>query len=440
MKLVHGSRARADLASDRLYEAGSSSSGRDSSTWLANTTQSASRSFLFMGGLQRSGTTWLESLVTSSQLSSLSFDNVNLSAYMLQRPWRLQNHTQAYFESVVRVGGVEGKFIQGVYPYVYFVRDVGKDGRTLDSLVLSPSSASPESGAKLFSEWSLFWDTSRALLLEKTPENFLMGPFLQAAFGQSSTRFAFVMRHPLVWALAIEKWIFPDFVALRTVEERIAFWFDTMSRMVDQLPRLRDVVVLQLETASASAELQLAVARHFLCSTQSSSADHNASHTSMGGESKAILASSLSYVTCWLGGMEFKASLRRCVPRKPFHDPSYRLQPNMLAAENAWRLRRIAREREVEARLFGYTFDSFLALLQPPRSTRLMQERIQLDASADEQAAQLGVVAQPDGGTVRAGLRPYLANHIPPAASTASRAERPVVDIASGHQRSHNHD
>ena len=193
VKLVHGSRARADLASDRLYEAGSSSSGRDSSTWLANTTQSASRSFLFMGGLQRSGTTWLESLVTSSQLSSLSFDNVNLSAYMLQRPWRLQNHTQAYFESVVRVGGVEGKFIQGVYPYVYFVRDVGKDGRTLDSLVLSPSSASPESGAKLFSEWSLFWDTSRALLLEKTPENFLMGLFLQAAFGQSSTRFAFVI-------------------------------------------------------------------------------------------------------------------------------------------------------------------------------------------------------------------------------------------------------
>ena len=133
--------------------------------------------------------------------------------------------------------------------------------------------------------------------------------------------------------------------------------------LVDQLPRLRDVVVLQLETASASAELQLAVARHFLYSVDLGRSQRKPH--SMGGESKAILASSLSYVTCWLGGMEFKASLRRCVPRKPFHDPSYRLQPNMLAAENAWRLRRIAREREVEARLFGYTFDSFLALLQP---------------------------------------------------------------------------
>jgi hypothetical protein len=90
-------------------------------------------SFLFMGGLQRSGTTWLESLVSSSRVSGLSFDNVNLSAYRQQQPWRLQNHTQEYFEMVVRSGGVEGKFVQGEYPYVYLVRDVGRRGLTLDT-------------------------------------------------------------------------------------------------------------------------------------------------------------------------------------------------------------------------------------------------------------------------------------------------------------------
>ena len=37
-----------------------------------------------------------------------------------------QNHTREYFEMVVRSGGVEGKFVQRVYPYVYLVRDVGK--------------------------------------------------------------------------------------------------------------------------------------------------------------------------------------------------------------------------------------------------------------------------------------------------------------------------
>ena len=45
-----------------------------------------------------------------------------------------------------------------------------------------------------------------------------MGPFLQAAFGAPRTSFVFVMRHPLVWALAIEKWIQPEFGALRVAE------------------------------------------------------------------------------------------------------------------------------------------------------------------------------------------------------------------------------
>ena len=61
------------------------------------------------------------------------------------------------------------------------------------------------------------------------------------------TAFVFVMRHPLVWSLAIEKWIFPDFGSLRTVEDRIAFWFDCMARAVAQLPQLRDAMLLQLE-------------------------------------------------------------------------------------------------------------------------------------------------------------------------------------------------
>ena len=381
-------------------------------------------SFLFMGGLQRSGTTWLEGLVTSPRLSSLSFDNVNPGDYQRQRPWQLQNHTQGYFEMVVRFGGVEGKFVQGVYPYVYFVRDVGKDGKHLDSELLDAKAATPDTGDQLYAQWSLFWDTSRALLLEKTPENFLMGPFLQAAFGSSSTHFAYVMRHPLVWALAIEKWIFPDFVALRTVEERVAFWFECMLRMVEQLPQLHDAVVLQLETASASAEMQLAVARHLLCSE--AAADRSASEQtrlhrpdSFGIESKAILASSLGYVTCWLGGMEFKASQRRCVARKAFHDPAYRLQPSRLAAENAWRLKRIARQREAQANQFGYSFEPYLALLQPARSVSLMRARIRPDALPSEQAAQLGVMG--NSSTVRAELRPFLAV-LPSASSSAAAA------------------
>ena len=46
--------------------------------------------FLFMGGLQRSGTTWLEGLVASPLTSALSFENIDPREYERLQPWRLQ--------------------------------------------------------------------------------------------------------------------------------------------------------------------------------------------------------------------------------------------------------------------------------------------------------------------------------------------------------------
>ena len=387
-----------------------------------------------MGGLQRSGTTWLESLVGSSRVSGLSFDNVDLAVYRQRRPWQLQNHTQEYFETVVRSGGVEGKFVQSAYPYAYLVRDVGKNGKTLDDLLLDASAASPRTASKLYDEWSIFWDTSKPVLLEKTPENFLMGLFLQAAFGASTARFAFVMRHPLVWALAIEKWIFPNFEALRTVEDRIAFWFDCMSRAVEHLPQLKEVIVMQLETASASSELQAAVARHLLCSgnfNKSSLAQPN-----VGGESKEILSSSLAYVTCWLSGMEFKSSVRKCVPRKAFRDPAFRNNTEQLAADTRWRLKQIARQREAQANQFGYTFKPFLALARK-QTDALLRERIAAGAPAS-MAAQLGAASSPVRA-VRSVLRPSLVVLSPEVSAPAAEPSSVITVAATANAREERH-
>ena len=389
-----------------------------------------------MGGLQRSGTTWLEGLVSSPRVSGLSFDNVDLAAYQERQPWLLQNHSQEYFELVVRSGGVEGKFVQDAYPYVYTVRDVGKQGHNLSSLLLDARSATAQSAERLYDEWSLFWDTSKSMLLEKTPENLLMGPYLQAAFGASASRFAFVMRHPLVWALAIEKWIFPDFQALRTVEDRIAFWFDTMSRAVEHLPQLRDVLLVQLETASSSTDLQLGVAGHLLCSM--SGGDSRASGNDVSellapevdGESTDILSSSMAYVSCWLAGMEFKSSARRCVPRKSFRDPAFRQQPELLAMDNRYRLRQIARQRETQANQFGYTFRPFLALARKPTSM-MLRERV-MAGTPTSMATQIGVV--PTVSTLRPALRPFLAVVPPKSTSMAAMPVPPGAAHASTRQ------
>ena len=382
-------------------------------------------SFLFMGGLQRSGTTWLESLVASPRVSGLSFDNVDLAAYRQQQPWLLQNHTQEYFEMVVRSGGVEGKFVQDAYPYVYLVRDVGRHGRVLENLLIDARAASPQTAEQLFNEWSLFWDTSRPVLLEKTPENLLMGPYLQAAFGPSTTRFAFVMRHPLVWALAIEKWIFPDFAELRTVEDRVAFWFECMSRAVEHLPQLRNAIVLQLETASASPELQRAIAGRLLC-TADERTSSNQSLPDVSGESTEILSSSLAYVSCWLSGMEFKSSLRRCVPRKAFRDPALRQQPEQLALDTRWRLRQLARQREAQANQFGYTFRPFVALARK-QTPAVLRERVAIGQPAF-MAGQLGVTQHVS--TVRPVLRPFLAV-LPPSSPPQNSSPPPPAELAT---------
>lgn len=369
---------------------------------LAAAAAPGSQAFLFVGGLQRSGTTWLEALVSSSETSALSFENMDHREYVRLQPWRLQNHTQSYFEMVARVGGVEGKFVQDVYPYTYLVRDVGRDGHTIDSLLPATQAAAPDAAARLFKEWSVWWDTSKQVLLEKTPENLVMGPFLQSAFGAHRTRFIFVMRHPLVWALAIEKWIFPEFGALRSVEDRIAFWFDCMDRAAGQLPQLRDAMLLQLETASVSADVQLAVARHIFCGDDAT----NRSTVRIDGSS-GILSSSLAYVTCWLSGQEFRASARRCGPRKSYRDPAFSAaKPDRLGTENRWRLHQIMVQREVQANQFGYTFKPFLKLTKlPPGAV----QRVRLDAV--DQVQQLGVVTS-NWLRMRSSLRPYLV--VPP--------------------------
>ena len=381
-----------------------------------------------MGGLQRSGTTWLEGLVASPLVSGLSFDNVHLSEYESQQPWTLQNHTQAYFEMVVRFGGVEGKFVQNVYPYSYLVRDVGTGGRGFPgSLLPTAADASADSSRRLYQQWSLFWDTTRPVLLEKTPENLLMGPYLQASFGAQTSRFVFVMRHPLVWALAIEKWVFAEFSSLRTVEERIGFWFDCMSRTVAQLPTLRDALLLQLETVSVSTELQLNVSRHLLCDSSatncSSPSGRCAPMTVPAGikASTSILSSSLAYVTCWLTGLEYKTSSRRCVSRRPFRDPAYGSHATQLGLENKWRLQQIATRREVEANGFGYTFRPFVKLTKRPQE-EVKRARLVADEPM-AQAAQLGAAAVPV--SLRPILRDYLAVPTPP-----SRREAPQTVVA----------
>ena len=301
---------------------------------------------------------------------------------------------------------------QNIYPYAYLVRDIGKEGQTFTSLLPDAKKVTSETSKILFRQWSLFWDTAKPVLLEKTPENLLMGEYLQTTFGKRRTKFAFVMRHPLIWALAIEKWVAPDFVALRTVEDRISFWFECMSRALKQLPMLRDVIVLQLEAMSASLDMQLSVSRHLLCGDMGENlgtSPPSIRRPSGIAASTAILSSSLAYVTCWLAGMEYKTSSKRCIARRTFREPAFGMHTEHLAAENRWRLQHIASIHEVQANTFGYSFKPFEKLAALP-SDRVLRARILGDQSV-ELAAQVGIHTHPSLISFR--LRPHLVTAVP---------------------------
>ncbi|CAK9039731.1 unnamed protein product [Durusdinium trenchii] len=66
----------------------------------------------------------------------------------------------------------------------------------------------------LFSEWALFWDLSKKVLLEKSPSNVVLSPFLHRLWSldlntQSPGRFIFQQRHPLAVAIATRRRLGP---------------------------------------------------------------------------------------------------------------------------------------------------------------------------------------------------------------------------------------
>lgn len=99
----------------------------------------------------------------------------------------------------------EGQFLQDVYPVASEYGGSSRCGfdprmhRTENSDLLTP-----ENVAKLRAIWHSYWDNSKSIFVEKTPENFLMTRFLQAAFPNSY--FVVLRRHPVPVSIAGQKW------------------------------------------------------------------------------------------------------------------------------------------------------------------------------------------------------------------------------------------
>ena len=99
----------------------------------------------------------------------------------------------------------EGQFLQDVYPTASAYGGSSRCGfdprihRTERSDLLTPDNI-----RMLHAAWHAYWDNSKSIFVEKTPENFLMTRFLQAAFPNSY--FVVIKRHPVPVSICGQKW------------------------------------------------------------------------------------------------------------------------------------------------------------------------------------------------------------------------------------------
>jgi hypothetical protein len=182
-------------------------------------------SLIFIGGLHRSGTSLLHEILRSHPAVS-GFRNTGV-------PEDEGQHLQSVYPPAKRFGG-PGRFCFEEAAYM-------DEGHPL---------ATPANAEKLFAQWRRYWDTTRHYLVEKSPPNLIRARFLQSLFPTAS--FVMMLRHPIVVALATQKW--GKTSTLNLLEHSLVCY----ERFLEDLPHIRQAYVLRYEELVADPRLQVA--------------------------------------------------------------------------------------------------------------------------------------------------------------------------------------
>ena len=136
----------------------------------------------------------------------------------------------------------EGQFLQDVYQTASAYGGSSRCGfdprahRTESSRLLTA-----ENVARLRASWHAYWDNSKSIFVEKTPENFLMARFLQAAFPNSY--FVLLQRHPVPVSIAGQKWS----VNLTSLNRMLQHWLHCYKIFEQDKKYLKHVYELRYE-------------------------------------------------------------------------------------------------------------------------------------------------------------------------------------------------
>jgi hypothetical protein len=169
---------------------------------------------IFIGGLHRSGTSLIHAVLRSHPDIS-GFTNTGVPEDEGQHLQTVYLPAKA-FGGPGRFGFDRGSFMDDRHPL-----------------------ATEHNAAKLFQQWSRYWDQERPYLIEKSPPNLVRTRFLQKLFPQSS--FVIVLRHPIAVAYATQKW------SRTSIPSLLAHFFLCYGRFRDDMHLLNKVYVLRYE-------------------------------------------------------------------------------------------------------------------------------------------------------------------------------------------------
>lgn len=175
----------------------------------------ADHTFIFVGGLHRSGTSLVARCLAAHPAVSAFRDT--------------------------GVPEDEGQHLQSVLPPARVFGGPGRFALHPDAhLTESSPLVSDESRERLLSEWGPHWDLEKEVLLEKSPPNLIRGRLLQALFPGSML--VAVVRHPLAVAYATQRW------SRSSLRSLIRHWLAAHETFAADRSRLERAAALRFET------------------------------------------------------------------------------------------------------------------------------------------------------------------------------------------------
>ena len=156
----------------------------------------------------------------------------------------------------------EGEHLQSVYPDSWEHGGVGRFGFAADMhLTESSPLATAASAERLREEWSVWWDTTKPCLIEKSPPNMLKMRFLQRLFPDA--RFILLIRNPFAVAAATLGWERPP-VRPFACDRLLRHWIRCHEIALDDARHIGNLRIVRYEELVAEPQRVLEDLRRFL--------------------------------------------------------------------------------------------------------------------------------------------------------------------------------